>query len=54
MFQTKVVDELKTHILFSINFFRKSWRLWDKVEKYCRAWQSTDDNMAHALCRLDT
>jgi hypothetical protein len=24
------------------------------VEKYCRAEQSTDDNMAHAHCMLDT
>jgi len=24
------------------------------LEKYCRAGQATDDNMAHALCTLDT
>jgi len=24
------------------------------VEKYCRAGQATDDNMAHAHCMLDT
>jgi hypothetical protein len=26
-------------------FFRKSCRLWDNAEKYCRAGQDTDDNM---------
>jgi len=48
MFQTKVVEEVKTHILCSITFSRKSCRLWDNVDKFCRAGQATDDNMAHA------
>jgi hypothetical protein len=30
-------------ILFSINYLRKSCRLWDNVEKYCRAGQDTED-----------
>ena len=47
MFKTKAVDKIKTHILRSIIFF---FRLWDKVEKYCRAAQATDDNMAQAHC----
>ena len=42
-----------THFVFSNFFHRKSCRLWDNVGKYCRAWQPTDDNMAHALCMLD-
>jgi len=58
MLQTIVVEKIKkTHILYSISlffFFRKSCRLWDNVEKYCRAEQATDDNMAHAHCILDT
>ena len=49
MFQTKVVEKIKTHILRSTTFFRKSCRLWDNVEKYCTAGQATDDNSAHAL-----
>jgi len=54
MFQTKVVEKIKTYILCSVTFFfRKSCRLWDNVEKYCKAWQATDDNMAHAVCVLD-
>jgi len=32
MFQTKVVEKLKTHILCSVTFFFKSCRLWDNVE----------------------
>jgi len=35
-------------------FFRNSCRLWDNVEKYCRAGQAADNNMAHAHCILDT
>jgi hypothetical protein len=45
MFQTKVVEKIKTHLLYSITFLRKSCRLWDNVEKYCRARQATDDNI---------
>jgi hypothetical protein len=34
-------------------FFRKSCRLWDKVEKCCRAREVTDNSTAHAFCMLD-
>ena len=54
MFQTKVVEKIKTHILCSVTFFLKSCRLWDNVAKYCWAGQVTDDNMAHAHCMLHT
>jgi hypothetical protein len=53
MFQGKVVEKLKTHILCSVTFFRKSCHLWDNVEKCGRAGQDIDDNMAHAHCMLD-
>jgi len=33
MFQTKFVQKIKTHILCSVMFFRKSYHLWDNVEK---------------------
>jgi len=33
MFQTKVVEKIKTHILCLLTFSRKSCRLWDNVEK---------------------
>jgi hypothetical protein len=42
MFQTKVVEKIKTHILCS--FSRKSRRLWDNVKQYGTAGQATDDN----------
>jgi hypothetical protein len=54
MFQTKVVEKIKTHILYSVTFYRKSHRLWDNVEKCCRAGQATDGNMARAHCMLGT
>jgi len=55
MFQTTVVEKIKTHILCSKTFFfRKSCLLWDNVQKYCRAGQATDNNMAYAHCMLDT
>jgi len=41
----KIVENIKTHILCSVTFSRISWRLWDNVEKYGRASQSTDDNI---------
>jgi len=54
MFQTKVAEKIKTHFMLNKVFSRKSWCLWDKVEKYCRAGQATDDSMANAHCMLDT
>jgi hypothetical protein len=39
------------HFVFE-SVFIKSCRLWNDVEKYCRADQATDDNTAHAYCML--
>jgi len=50
MFQTKVVEKIKTHILCSVTLFWKMCHLWENVEKCGRAEQATDDNMAHAHC----
>jgi hypothetical protein len=41
----KVVKKIKTHILCSIPFFRKSCRLWDNEEKHDRAWEATDERI---------
>jgi len=49
MFQTNVIEKIETHISFSITFFRKSCRLCDYVDKFCRAGQATDDDGACAL-----
>jgi len=55
MFQTNIVAKVKTHILYSVTFFfRKLCRLWENVEKYCRARKASDRNMALAHCMLDT
>jgi len=52
-FWTKFVEKIKTQILRSITFSRKSCRSWDNVERYCTAGQDTDDNAVHAQCILD-
>jgi len=44
MFQTKFVQKIKTHFVFS-NFFWISCHLWDNVEKYGRARQATDGSI---------
>jgi len=54
MFQTKVVERIKTHISCSITFGGGVCRFLDNVEKYGRAGQPTDENIAHAHCMLDT
>jgi hypothetical protein len=47
-------DTRSTHVKFSNVFLRKSCLLWDNVEKYCRAGQTTDGSMANVHCMLDT
>jgi hypothetical protein len=44
----------KSKHTFYIQCLSKKRHLWENVEKYCRAGQATDDNMAHAHCVLDT
>jgi len=43
-----------THFVFNNFFLSKIVPFWDNVEKYCRAGQGADDNMAHAHCLLVT
>jgi hypothetical protein len=45
-------ENSKTHFMLDIFLSRNSCRLWDNVEKYCTAGQTTDDNLAHALCMM--
>ena len=45
MFQTKVVEKIKTRILCSMTFSENLARLWDNVEKCGRAGQDTDDTV---------
>jgi hypothetical protein len=48
----KFLEKIKTHFMFNNFFFNRA--IYDIVEKYCRAGQATDDNMAHEHCMLDT
>jgi hypothetical protein len=41
-----------TYFVFG-DFFSKSCRLWDNVEKFFRPEKATDDNMAQAHCMTD-
>jgi hypothetical protein len=52
MFETNVVEKIKTHILSSLTFSRKSCRLRDYVEK-CGGAREAVKNMGHAPCILD-
>ena len=47
-----ICEKIKTHDLCSITFSPKSCRLWDKVENYGGANETTYDNTAHAFCML--
>jgi len=40
----RLLETIKTHILFSITFSLKSCRLWDNVGKYGTAIQTTEGN----------
>jgi len=53
MFQTKILEKIKTHFIFNNSFLSKIVPLWGNVEKYGRASQATHDNMAHVHCMLD-
>jgi hypothetical protein len=55
MFQTKVVEKIKTHILCSEPFFIENYAVYKiKLENYFRVGQTTENNMAHAHCMLVT
>jgi hypothetical protein len=55
MFQTELVEKIKTHFMINI-FFRKSCCLWHIVKKYYTVGQAKDDNiilcMRFACCIL--
>jgi hypothetical protein len=48
--QTKVVEKIKTYMFHN---FSENRGVYESVEKYATAGQTTDDNMAHANCMLD-
>jgi hypothetical protein len=50
MFQTKVIEEIKTQILFSVSFYHILSRLGVNLVKYDTAEQARNGNMTHAHC----
>jgi len=53
MFQRKVIEKIKTHVLCSVPFLKNSNCLWDNVDKYCTARQATDDSIIkRTACRI--
>jgi len=55
LIKTGVSDEfaekIKTHVLYSKNYFQKIVSLWDNVEKYDTAGQTTDHKQ-YGACTL--
>ena len=55
MSQTKAVEKIKTHLMFSNYFPEKSYRFLDNAEKCGRVGQAKDDNITqrmHFACRI--
>ena len=57
IFQTKLVEQIRTHILYAMIISQKSCRLWDNVEQYGTARQVWDGNIMRrrkdAICMQD-
>jgi predicted DNA-binding protein YlxM (UPF0122 family) len=53
MFQTEVVEKIKTCFMLS-NFFFENLAVYEMWETNGTARQATDDNMTHAQFILDT
>jgi len=53
MLHTNVVEKIKIQFSRS-QFIFENPAIYDNVEKYCTAWQTTDGNMARENCMLDT
>ena len=47
--EKKVAEKHTFCVQWSFLFFYKSFRLWDNVEKHCRARQATDDNVTRRM-----
>jgi len=53
MFHTKVVEKIKTPIVYSITFFLNCAVYETMLKNIVRVGQATDDNMVHAHCMLN-
>jgi hypothetical protein len=55
MFQTKVLEKIKTRILYSTTSFSDNRAVYEIMWKnIMEPGQATVDSMAHACCMLDT
>jgi len=54
MFQTNVVEAIRTHVLGSVTFLRNCAVCEITWKKYCRGGQATDDNMVNVWYMLYT
>jgi len=54
MFQTKVVENIKTHVLCSVTSLENRADYEIMWKNIVERRQATDDSTAHALCMLDT
>ena len=54
MFQTKVGQKIKTHILLSAKFFRQSFLIWDNVDKNVQPGRPQMKIWNMSICMLDT
>ena len=52
MFQIKVLENIKTHILCSVSLFRKSCRLWDNVENMVEPQKTPTIFRMRVACRI--
>jgi hypothetical protein len=50
--QTKIVEKIKTQVLYLLTFSRKSCRLWDTVETFGRYRLVTDNNLERCMSFL--
>jgi hypothetical protein len=48
------VENQNTHFMSNKFFYFENRAVYGNVEKYGKADQATDENMAHALCMLGT
>jgi hypothetical protein len=53
MFQTKVVEKIKTHVFMFSNVFSENHAVYGIMWKNMVEPDSPDDNTAHARCMLD-
>jgi hypothetical protein len=53
MFQTKVIKQIKTHILCSVNFYQKSCHLYENVRNAIQPDRPRQYNMAEAHSIVD-